>query len=88
MSAFHNLAPFVTGLLFELAVEERNDLGPTLGFQLRRQACGIDIQRLHQQVVELLLDAAERDVLAVLRLIAAPERGAAVERVALRSSFQ
>src|SRR3954451_932500 len=81
VGALHDRAPFVARLGLEDAVEPALELGPRIAVVLRRQVLALEPGLLQQQVVELRLDRADRDVLAVLGLVGAVEMRAAVEQV-------
>lgn len=80
VGAFHDLAPFVACPGLEDGAQPLLELAPGLAVHLRRQRqLVLQARLLEQQRVELRLDRADADMLAVLRLIGAIEVRAAVE---------
>src|SRR5476649_1313728 len=82
VGAFHDRAPFVARLALEHALEPALELRPRLAIHLRRQRLALQAGLLEQQIVELRLDRADRDELAVLGFVGVVEMRAAVQHVA------
>src|SRR6266550_1105385 len=73
VGALHDRAPFVARLAAEDASQPALELRPRLAVHLRRQALALQPGLLEQQLVELRLDRAHRNELAVLGLVGAVE---------------
>ena len=76
-NAHHSARVFCLKSARELLLER----GPVRAVHLRRQAARVDAELAQQLGVELRLDRADRDVLAVLGLVGVVEGRAAVEQV-------
>src|SRR5882672_3241391 len=87
VGALHDRAPFVARLAAEDASQPALELRPRLAVHLRRQVLALQPGLLEQQLVELRLDRAHRDELAVLGLVGAVEMRAAVQHVGLAVLF-
>src|SRR5437667_7223029 len=71
VGAFHDRAPFIARLGAEDRLEPALELRPGVAVALRRQALARQSGLLEQLLVELRLDRADRDELAVLGLVGA-----------------
>src|ERR1700722_17006630 len=87
VGALHDGAPFIARLGAEDVLHPALELRPGLAVHLRRQALALEAGLLEQQGVELRLDRAHRDELAVLCLVGAVEVRAAVQHVGLAFLF-
>src|SRR5882757_852308 len=83
VGALHDGAPFIARLGPEDVLHPALELRPGLAIHLRRQALALEPGLLEQQRVELRLDRAHRDELAVLGLVGAVEMRTAVQHVGL-----
>ena len=81
VAPLHDLAPLVAGLGLEHLVQFVLEVHPLILVHLRAEAVRIDAGLLHQFGVELRLDGADADVLAVLGLVGVVEVRAAVAHV-------